>query len=298
MPLTSGLSSSFGTVLLATLFGGTIASNTQYVCKFINAATTKYCELSSNGGFCSPSAHGLPPGEIFSTSIQGSGTFSEIRYECIGFSNFDLVSGGGSCIMNCPDTCEVTQNVAFPCSDNSGSSIFAGGSVFGDGSSSGGGTTEDISTLFGNTGESSTTGSGGTTSTTTTEGSTIVSGGTDVSGTTEFVCNSGSHCTLSSTGGICSPIVKGLPPLTNYMPVLMNDASTKVNYECIGLANTDLVSGGGHCQMSCPDSCTVTQDVSNPCNSGGDDGDNPANLHAVSTIIAVIVAVGAAGVYH
>ena len=112
--------------------------------------------------------------------------------------------------------------------------------------------------------------------------------------TTEYVCNNGEYCTLSSNGGICSPIGQGLPSGNIFSPTVMGEgASTTVPYNCIGINDSDLVSGGGSCQMSCPDSCKVTPDVTNPCGStGGNDstGGNPASLRALSTIIATFLA--------
>ena len=50
--------------------------------------------------------------------------------------------------------------------------------------------------------------------------------------------------------------------------------------------------------MTCPDTCKITQDVSNPCGSGGDgdSGDSTASLHAVNTIIAAVIATGVVAV--
>ena len=226
-----------------------------------------------------------------------------MSYACIAFPSYDLVGGGGSCIMQCPASCTVTQNVAFPCQDSSGGT---GSSMFGDGgSSSSGGMFGGDSSMFGD----SSSGSGGSSTTATTTstegnssgGNTIVSGGTDAFGTTEFVCNSGSYCTLSSTGGVCSPMGKGLPFGSNYMPTVMNSASMNVPYDCIGFSNSDLVSGGGSCQMSCPDTCTVTPDVTNPCGSGGagdtgDGGSSSASWYAVSSVVVSLAIAGAVAV--
>ena len=109
---------------------------------------------------------------------------------------------------------------------------------------------------------------------------------------TEYVCNNGEYCTLSSTGGDCGPIGQGLPDGTVFMPDLIGEgASMNVTYSCIGIddSDSDLVSGGGSCQMSCPDSCKVTPDVTNPCGSTGGGG-NPASLRALSNIIATFLA--------
>jgi hypothetical protein len=106
--------------------------------------------------------------------------------------------------------------------------------------------------------------------------------------TTEYVCNNNEYCTLSSNGGVCSPIGQGLPSGNSFSPTVMGEgASTTVNYNCIGIDDSDLVSGGGSCQMSCPNTCKVTPDVTNPC---GSTGGNPASLRALSTIIATFLA--------
>eukprot|EP00986_Skeletonema_menzelii_P020773 scaffold32272_cov137-Skeletonema_menzelii.AAC.1 len=236
----SAPSSFLEAVLLTALFGSAIATNTQYVCN-----NNEFCKLSSNGGYCRPTALGLPSGYVFSTSLSGAGTFSEIYHECIAFPKTDLVTGGGSCIMTCPATCEVTQNVANPCQGHSGSSKQQRKC-----SSSGGGTTEGSGAFdsFGNTIGGSTT---GTTDEENNSGGTIVSGsgGTDPFGITEFVCKSDSKCTISSTGGICSPRFQGLPAgdTVNYSLSGAGSSST-VSYGCIGISNSDLVSGGGNCQ--------------------------------------------------
>ena len=102
------------------------------------------------------------------------------------------------------------------------------------------------------------------------------------SGSTEYVCKNGEYCTLSSNGGVCSPIGQGLPFGSNFMPVLIGSgASTTVSYNCIGINAFDLVSGGGSCQMSCPDTCKVTPDVTNPC------GSTPSAGFASSTSVAI-----------
>ena len=49
--------------------------------------------------------------------------------------------------------------------------------------------------------------------------------------------------------------------------------------------------------MSCPDTCTVTPDVTNPCGSGGagdtgDGGSSSASRHAVSSVVASLVTAG------
>ena len=53
--------------------------------------------------------------------------------------------------------------------------------------------------------------------------------------------------------------------------------------------------------MSCPDTCTVTPDVTNPCGSGGaggtgDGGSSSASWHAVSNVVVSLAIAGAVAV--
>jgi hypothetical protein len=109
---------------------------------------------------------------------------------------------------------------------------------------------------------------------------------------TQYVCPSGSSCTLSSKGGVCSPIPEGLPTLTNFMPTIINEGpNVNVPYECIGISGTDLESGGGSCIMTCPESCTITSNVEEPC-SGSAHGSSPAALRAVSNLMVAVAGIG------
>ena len=129
----------------------------------------------------------------------------------------------------------------------------------------------------------------------------------DIGASTQYVCPSGSFCTLSANRGVCSPFFQGLPSgtllNTNNSPVLINGGAKLVEFACIGISNYDLASGAatsGSCVMTCPDSCTITANVRSPC-AGGDSGDgeftSPAALRALSGLIAAIAAVSAAFQY-
>ena len=53
--------------------------------------------------------------------------------------------------------------------------------------------------------------------------------------------------------------------------------------------------------MSCPDTCTVTPDVTNPCGSGGagdtgDGGSSSASWYAVSSVVVSLAIAGAVAV--
>ncbi len=109
------LNGSFGTsvLLLAALFSTAIieaaSSTTQYVCN-----NGSYCTLKSNGGMCSPTGVG-PNGMTFNPTVQGEQATQRVPFECIGISSSDLVSGGGNCVMSCPDDCFVITDVSDPC---------------------------------------------------------------------------------------------------------------------------------------------------------------------------------------
>jgi hypothetical protein len=112
---------------------------------------------------------------------------------------------------------------------------------------------------------------------------------TTTAGITEYVCNNGEYCTLSSNGGLCNPIVQ-LPSGNIFTPTLYDGtgsggAPIDVPYNCIGINAFDLVSGGGSCQMSCPNTCKVTPDVTNPC--GSTPSPTPSAGFASSTSVVI-----------
>jgi len=292
MLLYSSPSSAVKYQLLAASLIASSASNTEYVCN-----NGEYCQLSSNGGMCSPTALGLPSSYIFSTSLTGTGATAGINHQCIGFPDYDLASSNGNCIMNCPSSCTVTQYVAFPCSNNNSDGMFGLDSGIFDGANSAVGNGGGINEFqdHGTSVSASGTSSGA-------DISSITSGGSDPFAYTEYTCNSGSQCTLVSNGGICSPI--GILGALGFNPTAMSGGSISIPYQCVGISNRDLVSGGGSCLVKCPDSCEVISDVKSACGDSGfgdtgnfgfnDEGGNPADFHAIGTLVSAAVLVAAA----
>ena len=86
----------------------------------------------------------------------------------------------------------------------------------------------------------------------------------------EYKCSGGEYCTIFNVAGkMCSTIGQGLPPGNSFMPSLMggSGASAPMPFACIGIPYEDLAESGGlmGCVVTCPDSCTITPDVSFPC---------------------------------
>ncbi len=98
---------------------------------------------------------------------------------------------------------------------------------------------------------------------------------------------------------LCSPKFQGLPSGYNFSP----SSGGTIDFgapQCFGVRNSDLVSGGGVCNLSCPNTCkvTITKDVSgsvcassgSSSSSGNEDDNSPASMRALSAITTVVIA--------
>lgn len=271
----------FGAVLLSTLFGSTNAAYTQYVCdsgEYCTALAVPLFRRNLQSQSCTPDV-------TSGTNGSGSGGAStvippfrslegKVKSQCMAFRS-SLVGNGGLCIVTCPSSCVITENVEKPCPKSSAGENTSGGSITG-------------------TVESTNTSGGSTTGT-----SMNISGGTDKFGATEIVCNSGERCTLTaSTGRQCSPQLEVSNPSISISPSF--GGTYGFSEQCFRIKNSKLVSGGGVCNLSCPSTCKVTKDVSGSVcstssgtssSSGKEEyHDSPASMRALSAITTVVIA--------